>query len=80
MWSYRFSQLKGSSDDGKSKLKLLFLNDVTQQVDSRVIYLLVRTRVSLVILLLVQQFLWKLGTGGGGRGGSKGGDRSAYSL
>lgn len=31
-WKYKFSQLKGSSDDGKCKLKLHF-----QDVDSRII-------------------------------------------
>lgn len=35
MWTYRFSQLKGSSDDGKSKLKLLFQNDSTKLIETR---------------------------------------------
>lgn len=36
MWTYRFSQLKSSSDDGRNKLKLQFNNDMTKQVDTRV--------------------------------------------
>lgn len=32
VWQYKFSQLRGSSDDGKSKLKLHF-----QDVESRAI-------------------------------------------
>ncbi|PVD32199.1 hypothetical protein C0Q70_07628 [Pomacea canaliculata] len=35
MWTYRFSQLKSSSDDGRNKLKLQFNNDMTKQVDTR---------------------------------------------
>ncbi|XP_067666706.1 gamma-1-syntrophin-like isoform X1 [Haliotis asinina] len=35
VWTYRFSQLKGSSDDGKTKLKLLFQNDLSRSVESR---------------------------------------------
>lgn len=35
LWTYRFAQLKGSSDDGRTKLKLQFNNDVTKQVDTR---------------------------------------------
>ncbi|CAH1773635.1 unnamed protein product, partial [Owenia fusiformis] len=35
MWNYKFSQLKGSSDDDKTKLKLHFLNEHTKQIDSR---------------------------------------------
>lgn len=35
LWTYRFAQLKGSSDDGRSKLKLQFNNDLTRQVDTR---------------------------------------------
>ena len=27
MWSYKFSQLKGSSDDGRTKLTLVFQSD-----------------------------------------------------
>lgn len=36
MWNYRFSQLKGSSDDGKTKLQLQFLNTTSQQIETRV--------------------------------------------
>ena len=36
MWNYRFSQLKGSSDDGRTRLKLNFLSDQTQQIEIRV--------------------------------------------
>ncbi|CAG0898825.1 unnamed protein product, partial [Darwinula stevensoni] len=33
VWRYKFSQLKGSSDDGKSKLKLQFQNPITRQME-----------------------------------------------
>ncbi|XP_064597354.1 gamma-2-syntrophin-like isoform X2 [Liolophura sinensis] len=35
MWSYKFSQLKGSSDDGKTKLKLHFQNSTNKQIETR---------------------------------------------
>lgn len=34
-WRYRFSQLKGSSDDGASKLKLHFLNEKANTLEAR---------------------------------------------
>lgn len=34
-WSYRFSQLKGSSDDGKTKLNLHFQNLETKVIESK---------------------------------------------
>lgn len=37
LWSYRFAQLKSSSDDGLSKLTLNFINDVTKQLETQVI-------------------------------------------
>ena len=54
LWTYRFAQLKGSSDDGRTKLKLQFNNDLTQQVDTRV-----RTHqiVTLVLGWIVDLFL-----------------------
>ncbi|KAK6960112.1 hypothetical protein BgiMline_035295, partial [Biomphalaria glabrata] len=34
LWSYRFAQLKSSSDDGVSKLTLNFLSDNTKQLET----------------------------------------------
>lgn len=36
LWRYKFSQLKGSSDDGKSKIKFLFQNPDTKQIEAKV--------------------------------------------
>ncbi|XP_077476632.1 gamma-2-syntrophin isoform X1 [Stigmatopora argus] len=33
LWQYKFSQLKGSSDDGKTRVKLLFKNAESKQID-----------------------------------------------
>ncbi|XP_057716036.1 gamma-2-syntrophin isoform X1 [Corythoichthys intestinalis] len=33
LWRYKFSQLKGSSDDGKTRVKLLFKNAESKQID-----------------------------------------------
>uniref|UniRef100_A0AAV2JFP7 Syntrophin C-terminal PH domain-containing protein n=1 Tax=Knipowitschia caucasica TaxID=637954 RepID=A0AAV2JFP7_KNICA len=35
LWRYKFSQLKGSSDDGKTRVKLLFKNPDSQQIDMK---------------------------------------------
>ncbi|XP_013383088.2 gamma-2-syntrophin-like [Lingula anatina] len=35
MWNYKFSQLKGSSDDGKTKLRLNFFAEDKQNVETR---------------------------------------------
>jgi len=35
-WKYKFSQLKGSSDDGKCKLKLHFQNAETKIIETKV--------------------------------------------
>nr|KAF6308489.1 syntrophin gamma 2 [Myotis myotis] len=35
LWSFRFSQLRGSSDDGKARLKLLFQHLHTRQVETK---------------------------------------------
>ncbi|KAK7904614.1 hypothetical protein WMY93_017221 [Mugilogobius chulae] len=35
LWRYKFSQLKGSSDDGKTRVKLLFKNADSQQIDMK---------------------------------------------
>ncbi|XP_073957256.1 syntrophin-like 2 isoform X2 [Choristoneura fumiferana] len=35
VWSYRFSQLRGSSDDGKSKLKLHFQDAETKVIETK---------------------------------------------
>ncbi|XP_064509516.1 gamma-1-syntrophin isoform X1 [Pseudopipra pipra] len=35
LWRYKFSQLKGSSDDGKSKIKFLFQNQDTKQIETK---------------------------------------------
>ncbi|CAG5128080.1 unnamed protein product, partial [Candidula unifasciata] len=37
LWSYRFSQLKSSSDDGQTKLTLNFQNDTPKQLETQVI-------------------------------------------
>ena len=36
IWRYRFSQLKGSSDDSQAKVRLQFLNTTTGQVELQV--------------------------------------------
>lgn len=36
LWRYRYSQLKGSSDDGISSLKLLFRDEKTGGIETRV--------------------------------------------
>ncbi|XP_043921428.1 gamma-1-syntrophin [Protopterus annectens] len=35
LWRYKFSQLKGSSDDGKSKIKFLFQNLDNKQIEAK---------------------------------------------
>uniref|UniRef100_A0A8C4RRP7 Syntrophin, gamma 2 n=1 Tax=Erpetoichthys calabaricus TaxID=27687 RepID=A0A8C4RRP7_ERPCA len=35
LWKYKFSQLKGSSDDGKTRVKLLFQNTDTKQIEMK---------------------------------------------
>ncbi|XP_043083030.1 gamma-1-syntrophin isoform X3 [Puntigrus tetrazona] len=35
LWRYKFSQLKGSSDDGKSKIKFLFQNQDTKLIEAK---------------------------------------------
>ncbi|KAM9777335.1 gamma-2-syntrophin [Neosynchiropus ocellatus] len=35
LWRYKFSQLKGSSDDGKTRVKLLFKNCENQQIEMK---------------------------------------------
>ncbi|XP_036398110.1 gamma-2-syntrophin [Megalops cyprinoides] len=35
LWRYRFSQLKGSSDDGKTRVKLLFQNLENKQIEMK---------------------------------------------
>ncbi|CAH2101997.1 unnamed protein product [Euphydryas editha] len=35
LWAYRFSQLRGSSDDGKSKLKLHFQDSETKLIETK---------------------------------------------
>jgi len=35
LWQYRFSQLKGSSDDGKARLKLHFQSPDTREIETR---------------------------------------------
>ena len=39
MWRYKFSQLKGSSDDGKTRVKLLFKNAESKQIEMKVMHL-----------------------------------------
>lgn len=36
LWRYKFSQLKGSSDDGKSKIKFLFQNQDNKAIEAKV--------------------------------------------
>ena len=38
LWRYKFSQLKGSSDDGKSKIKFLFQNQDTKLIEAKVMH------------------------------------------
>ncbi|XP_049551858.1 gamma-2-syntrophin [Orcinus orca] len=35
LWRFKFSQLKGSSDDGKARVKLLFQNPDTKQIEMK---------------------------------------------
>ncbi|XP_046810074.1 gamma-2-syntrophin-like [Lucilia cuprina] len=35
VWQYKFSQLRGSSDDGKSKLKLHFQDHETRAIETK---------------------------------------------
>ncbi|XP_035287451.1 gamma-2-syntrophin [Anguilla anguilla] len=35
LWRYRFSQLRGSSDDGKTRVKLLFQNHESKQIEMK---------------------------------------------
>ncbi|MEQ2191668.1 Gamma-1-syntrophin, partial [Xenoophorus captivus] len=35
LWRYKFSQLKGSSDDGKSKIKFLFQNPESKSIEAK---------------------------------------------
>lgn len=35
VWQYKFSQLRGSSDDGKSKLKLHFQDNETRAIETK---------------------------------------------
>ncbi|KAF2982155.1 hypothetical protein EK904_002578, partial [Melospiza melodia maxima] len=35
LWRFKFSQLKGSSDDGKTRVKLLFQNTDTKQIETK---------------------------------------------
>lgn len=35
LWRFKFSQLKGSSDDGKTRVKLLFQNLDTKQIETK---------------------------------------------
>ncbi|XP_042189303.1 gamma-2-syntrophin [Callorhinchus milii] len=35
LWRFKFSQLKGSSDDGKTRVKLLFQNTDTRQIEMK---------------------------------------------
>ncbi|MEE6476694.1 hypothetical protein FKM82_011183 [Ascaphus truei] len=35
LWRFKFSQLKGSSDDGKTRVKLLFLNSDSKQIEMK---------------------------------------------
>ncbi|XP_072857024.2 gamma-2-syntrophin isoform X3 [Pogona vitticeps] len=35
VWRFKFSQLKGSSDDGKTRVKLLFQNTETKQIETK---------------------------------------------
>ena len=37
LWKYKFSQLKGSSDDGKARLKLHFQEPDSRLIDTKVI-------------------------------------------
>lgn len=41
LWRFKFSQLKGSSDDGKTRVKLLFQNIDTKQIETKVSNILI---------------------------------------
>lgn len=36
LWRFKFSQLKGSSDDGRARVKLLFQDLETKQIEMKV--------------------------------------------
>lgn len=42
LWQYKFSQLRGSSDDGKSKLKLHFQDQETRSIETKVSFVTAR--------------------------------------
>ncbi|XP_066482413.1 gamma-1-syntrophin isoform X4 [Tiliqua scincoides] len=44
LWRYKFSQLKGSSDDGKSKIKFLFQNPDTKQIEAKANWFMLAAR------------------------------------
>lgn len=44
VWHYKFSQLRGSSDDGKSKLKLHFQHQETRTIETKVSFVAVGNR------------------------------------
>lgn len=50
VWQYKFSQLRGSSDDGKSKLKLHFHDTETRSIDTKV-----RAKVYITINSIITQ-------------------------
>lgn len=47
VWQYKFSQLRGSSDDGKSKLKLHFQDQETRSIETKVRYVVHFTSLTL---------------------------------
>lgn len=56
-WKYKFSQLKGSSDDGKCKLKLHFQNTETKIIETKVSIQFGRRIVIILWLLLWNMML-----------------------
>lgn len=52
VWQYKFSQLRGSSDDGKSKLKLHFQDHETRAIETRV------SKLSYVFIVLIAACVW----------------------
>lgn len=55
IWHYKFSQLRGSSDDGKSKLKLHFQDQETRSIETKVSLIPIRF-ISNRLLFICEEF------------------------
>ncbi|TKS86320.1 Gamma-2-syntrophin [Collichthys lucidus] len=53
LWRYKFSQLKGSSDDGKTRVKLLFKNAESKQIEMKAMLEAVLQEIELWLSLVI---------------------------